>query len=263
MFRENPLKNKLLAGDRALACWLHLASPIAAEIIALCGFEGALIDLEHGPIDYHDATHLMQAMNGFEISPIIRVPWNDPVEIKRALDIGAEGIMVPSVETAEAAQQVVSACHYPPRGIRGAAHILNRAASYGLAGDAYLETGGKQLLVICQIETRKGVNNLESILAVEGIDMLFIGPNDLSGDISGVGDYGNPEFIAALARAEKLIAASDKWLGGIPRPDDSPRQMLERGYDFVISGSDVLMLRDSALKNLQNNQLPARRKSRG
>ena len=107
MYRENALKKKLLSGTPALSCWLHLASPIAAEIMALVGFDGAVIDFEHGPIDYFGATTLMQAMSATPTSPIIRVPWNDPVQIKRALDTGAEGIMVPSVDTSEAAEAAV------------------------------------------------------------------------------------------------------------------------------------------------------------
>lgn len=253
MYRENTLKKKLLAGDPALACWLHLASPIAAEIISLIGFDGALIDLEHGPVDYLGATILMQAMSGTPTSPIIRVPWNDQVEIKRALDAGAEGIMVPNVDSAEAAQAAVSACHYPPRGVRGVAHILNRASSYGLESQRYLRDEGSELLVICQVESLEAVANIEKIVAVDGVDMLFIGPSDLSGDAGEVADFSNPVFVEALDRAEQVINESGKLLGGIPRPGDAPRDMFARGYDFVIAASDVLMLRDAALNNLQEN----------
>ncbi len=253
MYRENALKKKLLAGNRALSCWLHLASPIAAEVVSLAGFDGAVIDLEHGPTDYLGATVLMQAMSATATSSIIRVPWNDPVEIKRALDTGVEGIMIPSVDTPEAAKAVVSACHYPPRGTRGAAHILNRASSYGLEGKRYLQDKGRELMIICQIESLEAVENIEEIAAVDGIDMLFIGPSDLSGSAGGVADYTNPAFIDALAKAEQAICASAKLLGGIPRAGDSPRDMFARGYDLVISSSDVLLLRDAALKNLEEN----------
>lgn len=253
MYRENTLKKKLLAGDPALACWLHLASPVAAEIVSLVGYDGAVIDLEHGPVDYLGATALMQAMSATQTSSIIRVPWNDPVEIKRALDTGVEGIMVPSVDTPEAAQAAVAACHYPPRGIRGAAHILNRASSYGLESERYLCDQGRELLVICQVESLEAVANIEDITAVDGIDMLFIGPSDLSGSAGGVADFTNPSFVEALARAEQVIRESDKLMGGIPRPNDTPRNMFDRGYDFVIAGSDVLLLRDAALNNLSEN----------
>lgn len=254
MYRKNQLKKKLYEGHPALLFWSHLASPIAAEIMSLVGYDGAVIDMEHGPVDCLAATTLMQAMSGTSTSPIIRVPWNDPVAIKRALDTGVEGIMVPEVKTVAEAQSLVRACLYPPQGIRGAASVLNRAASYGLDHVKYLEENGKELLVIAQIESLDAVDNLEKIAAVDGIDVLFVGPNDLSGDCGKVGDYSNPIFIEALAKAEDIIKRSNKFLGGLPRACDSAGAMLGRGYDFVISASDVLMLRDAALQDLKTNR---------
>lgn len=254
MYRENHLKKQLFNGQKALVCWLHTASPIVAEIMALSGYDGAVIDLEHGPVDYLCATTMMQAMSASPTCPIIRVPWNDPVEIKRALDTGCEGIMVPEVNSAAEAEALVKACLYPRRGKRGAASVLNRASSYGLDNARYLEDNGKELLIIAQIESLEAVANLEQIAAVDGIDVLFIGPNDLSGDCGEIGHYSNPIFIEALAKAEDFIKQSHKFLGGLPRACDTAGAMLERGYDFVISASDVLMLRDTALQNLKTNR---------
>lgn len=250
MYRENALKKQLLAGDPALGCWLHLSSPVAAEIMALTGYPGVVIDLEHGPVDYLGATNLMQAMSATPASPIIRVPWNDPVEIKRALDTGTEGIMMPSIDTPAAAQAAVAACHYPPRGLRGAAHILNRASSYGLESTRYLRDQGRELLIICQIESLEAVGNLEQIAKVDGIDMLFIGAHDLSGSAGEVAEFANPIFVEAKAQAERIIRQSGRLLGGIPTPDDQPHAMFARGYDFVVGSSDVLLLRDAALDHL-------------
>jgi 2-keto-3-deoxy-L-rhamnonate aldolase RhmA len=254
MYRENHLKKQLVSGQKTLACWLHSASPIIAEIIGLVGYDGAVIDLEHGPNNYLSATSLMQSMSGGSICPIIRVPWNDPVAIKRALDSGCEGIMAPEVNSAAEAEAFVRACLYPPKGKRGAASVLNRASSYGLDNAKYLADNGKELLIIAQIESLEAVANLEQIVAVEGIDVLFIGPSDLSGDCGQIGDYQNPVFCEALARTEEIIKKSNKFLGGLPRANDSARAMLARGYDFVISGSDVLMLRDAALQDLKTNR---------
>lgn len=212
-----------------------------------------MIDLEHGPVDYLGATALMQAMSATSTSSIIRVPWNDPVEIKRALDTGVEGIMVPSVDTVEEAQAAVAACRYPPQGLRGAAHILNRASSYGLDSERYLRENFSELLVICQVESLDSVTNVEEIAAVDGIDMLFIGPLDLSGSAGELGNFTNPTFVDALARAEQVVGESNKLLGGIPRPDDSPLEMFARGYNLVVSSSDALLLRDAALNDLLQN----------
>jgi 2-keto-3-deoxy-L-rhamnonate aldolase RhmA len=257
MYRVNHLKKQLYSGHKTLACWLHSASPVIAEIMALSGYDGAVIDLEHGPDNYLSATTLMQAMSAALTCPIIRVPWNDHVEIKRALDTGCEGIMVPEVNSVVEAEALVSACLYPPLGKRGAASVLNRASSYGLNNSKYLEDNGSELLIIAQIESLEAVKNLEGIAAVDGIDILFIGHGDLSGDCGKIGDYTNPIFIDALGKAEKIIKASGKYLGGLPRPSDSASSMLCRGYDFVISASDVLMIRDAAVQDLELNRRPA------
>ncbi len=254
MYRENQLKKKLYAGEQALGCWLHTCSPVVAEIIALSGYDGAVIDLEHGPDTYLSATHLMQAMSAAPTCSIIRVPWNDHVHIKRALDTGCEGIMVPEVGSAEEARALVRASLYPPKGRRGAASVLSRCSSYGLHNATYLPDNGKELLIIAQIESLRAVDNLEEIAAVDGIDVLFIGHGDLSGDCGQIGDFDNPKFIEAVNKAEEVIKKSNKFLGGLPRPNDTPKQMLERGYDFVISASDVLMIRDAALHDLQINR---------
>lgn len=254
MYRVNQLKKKLYAGEKTLACWLHTSSPIVAEIMALSGYDGAVIDLEHGPDTYLSATHLMQAMSAAPTCPIIRVPWNDHVQIKRALDTGCEGLMVPEIGSAEEARALVHASLYPPKGKRGAASVLSRSSSYGLHNSTYLPDNGKELLIIAQIESLRAVENLEEIAEVEGIDVLFIGHGDLSGDCGQIGDYDNPQFIEAVGRAEEIIKKSNKFLGGLPRPNDSPKQMLDRGYDFVISASDVLMIRDAALRDLETNR---------
>lgn len=253
MYRVNPLKKKLRKGEQALSCWLHLASPVAAEIVSLIGYDGAIIDLEHGPTDYLGATMLMQAMSASLTSPIIRVPANDEVAIKRALDTGPEGIMIPSVDNLAAAKAAVTACLYPPQGTRGVAHILNRASSYGLEDQRYLADKASELLIICQIESLEAIDNIQTIAKIPEIDMLFIGPVDLSGSVGALADFTNTEFKQARFRAESLIQQNGKLLGGIPIPGDSPREMFSRGYSFVVASSDVLLLRDAAQRNLAEN----------
>jgi len=250
MYRHNPLKQHLHQGQKALSCWLHLDNPVAAEILALAGFDALVIDHEHGPGSINSAISLMQAMNGTSCSPIVRVPWNDRIYLKRILDAGAEGIMVPSVDTAEQARAVVDACRYPPLGERGAAYPLVRASSYGLEAEQYLADNGRELLIICQIETVEAIRNIDQLLAVEGVDMWFIGPVDLSGSVGQLGDFENPEFLRLKQQAEQAVVASNKWLGGLPWGEDTARKMFERGYDLTIGASDVLMLRDRASEYL-------------
>lgn len=251
MYRANPLKQKLRDAKKVLGCWLHLESTIAAEMLALSGFDFLVIDHEHGPGSIMSAINTMQAMNGTDCVPLVRVPWNDTVYLKRILDAGAEAIMVPSVETAEEAEAVVKACHYPPKGVRGAGYPLVRASSYGLDGERYRDDNGKELLIICQVETVKAVENIDALLAVEGVDMWFIGPMDLSASVGKLGDLEDPEFKAYKRKAEEAIVASDKLLGGLPWAADPADAMFARGYDLAVGASDVIMLRESALEHLK------------
>ena len=132
MYRPNTLKQRLAAGKKALGCWLQINSPIAAEVLALCGYDFLLIDNEHGPASLSDSVALLQAMSAFPVASMMRVPWNDPVYLKRALDIGVESVMIPAIDTREQAEQAVRACRYPPAGFRGSAYQIVRGASYGI-----------------------------------------------------------------------------------------------------------------------------------
>lgn len=251
VYRKNTLKVRLASGHKGLGCWLHLESTMAAEVVALCGFDAVMIDHEHGPGSVMSAIALMQTLKGTSCTGLVRVPWNDPVYLKRILDAGAEGVMVPSVETADEAKAVVAACRYPPQGFRGAAHTIVRASSYGIESEQYLADNGRELMVICQIESAQAVANVDQLLAVEGVDMWFIGPMDLSASLGKPGQLDDPEFIALMRKAEKAVAASDKMLGGLAVPDDPPSALFERGYDFALGASDILMLRNAALEHIE------------
>ena len=246
MNENNRVKQRLQAGEHALVCWLHLSSPIAAEIVAQAGYDGVLIDHEHGPGDFLNATALMQASGAGGCTPIMRVPWNDPIYIKRALDSGVQGVMVPNVQSAEEAAAAVAACRYPPQGIRGMATQIARCADYGAMSDKYIRGWNEQLLVICQIETPLAVDNVGSIAAVEGVDMLFVGPSDLSASAGHTSDLGHPEVSALIAEVETRTRVAGKWLGSIPLPGRDARALFADGYDLVISASDVSLLRLAA-----------------
>lgn len=251
MHSRNSFKKRMLEGKRGFGCWLHLGSPVAAELLALAGFDALIIDHEHGAGDFAGAVQLMQAMSATPASPIIRVPWNDAVALKRALDIGPQGVIVPSVNSAEEARAAVAACRYPPEGIRGAAYGLVRASDYGMAANEYFKGVNENLLIACQIETAAAVDAVPEIAAVDGVDMLFIGPIDLSGSIGKLGQFDDSEIIALRERAEAAIKASGKLLGGLAVPNLSIADMAERGYDFVTAASDITLLRDAALAQLK------------
>ncbi len=235
-------------GRKQLGAWVNMESPIATEIMAGAGFDFIMIDQEHGPGNAMTAIAQQQAIRagGTDIA-MLRVWDNDAQLIKKALDTGIDGLMVPLVETAEAARSVVDACRLPPHGARGVAPGNVRAARYGYEKDAFIENRGLDVLVITQVETEATVANLGDIGATDGIDMLFIGRNDLSSSIGRLHDQTSPEAAELLGDAERRIRESGRLLGGIPAPFDSAAAMFERGYDLVIAVADHALLRDGAL----------------
>ncbi len=201
------LKKRMSTQGAQFGCWLEMFSPIAAEVVSQAGYDFVLIDLEHGPGSYLDAISLMQAIQGRDCAPLMRVPSNDEVALKRALDTGVAGVMVPAVNTAAEAEAAVAACHYPPRGRRGMAAAIVRGADYGLRTAEYIECAGA-LLVMCQIESAEAVENVTAVAAVEGVDMLFVGPFDLSAGVGHVGQPDHPEVCALIARVEAAAQAA-------------------------------------------------------
>ena len=251
MFRDNPLKRRLAGGGRALGCWLNMVSPVAAEIVGLAGYDCVMIDHEHGPGALYDAVGLMQAVAASGASPLMRVPWNDAVYVKRALDLGVEGLMFPRIGSADEARAAVAATRYPPAGVRGAAIGSVRASDYGLAGERYRDRANDNLVVICQIESVEGVTAIPEIARVPGVDVLFIGPYDLSGDVGKLGRFDDPEVRHLIERAERAILDSGICYGGIPSPLRSTAQLLAVGCRLVISGSDIGFVRKGALAEVQ------------
>ncbi|MEO3431797.1 aldolase/citrate lyase family protein [Inquilinus sp. CAU 1745] len=246
MFRRNALKDRLKNGRAGLGCWLTTGNPVISEVVALSGYDAIMLDHEHGPGTFPDAIACLQAISGTPTTGLMRVPWNDPIYLKRALDIGVEGVMIPSISTAGEAEEAVAACRYPPRGRRGVAYTIARAADYGNAVARYEAEAEEELLIIVQIETAEGFANIESIAAVDGIDMLFIGPNDLSGSLGRLREFDHPEIRGAILDAEKRIKTTGKWLGSLPSLGRDPAAMAAAGVDFVVASADLGLLRGGA-----------------
>ena len=236
-FRPNRLKERLAAGGSAVGCWQFTTSPDVAELLGLCGFDALLIDHEHGPGGLESLIAILRATDSSTTTRLVRVPANDPVVLKRVLDCGAEGVMIPMLESAEQARAAVAACRYPPAGMRGAAFTVTRGSGYGTAAD-YPARIDERLLVIGQIES------LAAIDAVDGIDVLLIGPLDLSGSAGQLGRMDHPAVRDAITRAEAAILASGAVLGGVAANPDDARAMLARGYRLVLATSDLHLLRD-------------------
>lgn len=244
------LKARLKAGEKLLGAWTSSDSPDNAEVMALAGVDFILMDHEHGQAAIPDAIAQLRAIQGTRCAGLLRAPWNDMVFIKRVLDAGIHGIMVPQVNTPEEARAVVAACRYPPLGIRGAAGSV-RAASYGLDMD-YFGRAADELIIIVQVETPQGVENAGAIAAVEGVDMIFIGPRDLSANIGKLNRMDDPELLGLIAKIEQATLKSGKALGTIAATGAAAKQLFDRGYGLIISGSDLTHLRTGVAQMMKD-----------
>lgn len=245
MYRPNALKKRLKNGGKILGCWATLGHPHVCEILAMAGYDYLLVDQEHGIGEPSMLIPILQAVAATPCTVVVRVPANDPVYLKRVLDAGAEAVMIPGVDTVEDAKAAVAACRYPPLGRRGSATGSIRASNYGLAGADYAKTAADNTLIICQIESARAVDNVEAIGTVDGVDVLFLGPNDLSGSIGKLGEFKDKQVLDLLARAESGMKRTGKAMGAIPHAGRSWQDLLEAGYAMMTCTSDARLLRES------------------
>lgn len=238
---ENRLKHMLKAGRKTAGAWAQLCSPTSAEILCRAGFDWILIDMEHSPADLQTLVAQLQAMGTYGVVPLVRAPWNDLVWIKRILDAGAFGVMIPAVNTREQAIAAVQACKYPPVGVRGIAGSP-RAAGFGRDTAGYLKRANDEILVILQVETPQAIEHLEEIGKVPGVDALFIGPMDLSTSMGHLGNPAHPEVQAAIATVEAKAKALGMPLGTISAGWEQAKALYDRGYQLVTLLSDVILL---------------------
>jgi 4-hydroxy-2-oxoheptanedioate aldolase len=245
MYRPNALKKRLQGGGKILGCWATLGHPHVCEILAMAGYDYLLVDQEHGIGEPSMLVPILQAVSATPCTVVVRVPANDPVYLKRVLDAGVEAVMIPSIDTVEDAKAAVAACRYPPKGRRGSATGSIRAANYGMVSPEYARTAADNTLIICQIESAKAVDNVAGIGAVDGVDVLFLGPNDLSGSIGKLGEFKDPAVLDLLARAEAGMKKTGKAMGAIPHAGRSWQQLLEAGYAMMTCTSDARLLRES------------------
>jgi 2-dehydro-3-deoxyglucarate aldolase/4-hydroxy-2-oxoheptanedioate aldolase len=238
----NSLKTRLKARKKTIGAFLQTLSPVAAEILSRAGFDWLIVDLEHAPGDFANLQAQLQAMNGSGVVPFARSPWNDAVAIKRILDTGVMGVLIPYVNTRAEAEAAVAACKYPPRGIRGVAGSP-RAAGYTRNAKSYLASANADTIVMIAVETAEAVEHLDEILAVEDLDGIFIGPMDLASSIGYLGDPTVPAVQAVIAAIEKKVLASDKFLGTVATTWETASACFERGYQWLILMQDGAALR--------------------
>jgi 4-hydroxy-2-oxoheptanedioate aldolase len=243
---KNALKARLAQGLPCFGTWLHTASPNVAEMVGYCGLDFVIIDLEHGPGGVETATAMMQAMAAGGTTAMVRIPSGDPAYLKRIVDDGAQAVLIPMVNTAAEARGIVDACLYPPRGQRGNAAIVVRGSRYGLIED-YVARAHEEMLIVPQIETVAAVDNAGAIASVPGIDMVFIGPVDLSGSAGLPGETGAPEVERLIAKSLAAIRAAGKPAGTVPRQGRDWPALFADGFALVATGSDLIHIRAGAL----------------
>lgn len=250
MYRPNLLKQRLKKGEKVFGSWNVLASAFATEVMGYAGFDFIIIDQEHGVGDLTTLGHQFQALSGTPTTALVRVPGHDGAYIRRVLDLGAEGLVVPSVNTAAEARAIVETCYYPPFGSRGAAPGTIRASSFGAEAAPYARTANDNTLLICQIETVEGVNNAADIAAVDGVDMLFVGPYDLSASAGFMGEMSHPQVVALIEKVEAVAKAAGKPLGSILRPGVALKEVYDRGYQLISTGNDASRLRAACVADV-------------
>jgi len=238
---RNHFKAALRAGRPQLGLWNSLCSNFSTEVIAGAGFDCIVLDMEHSPNEVFGVLSQLQAIAPYEgVSAIVRPPWNDPVIIKRVLDVGAQTLLIPYVQNVDEARRAVEATRYPPDGFRGVA-VATRANKWGRVKD-YFKRVNDELCVIVQLETSVALEHLEAIAALDGIDCIFIGPSDLSASLGHLGNAQAPEVRAAIDDAFARTKRSGKAAGILMTVEADAQRYLKEGVEFVAVGSDVGLL---------------------
>lgn len=236
---EHQFRKKLNDGELLIGTMITLNSLEVAEILKLAGYDWLFLDAEHGAFQALDMQSILQA-SGSYTPCLVRVPTNDEVSIKKALDIGAAGIIVPSVNTRKQAEKVVRLSKFPPQGNRGVG--LSRASSYGFKFQEYLEKANEETAVIIQVEHIESVKNVEDIVQVKGVDAVFVGPYDLSASLGIMGKVDHPKVTAAVARVTEVCKDAGISLGIFGISAEAVKPYIKRGYTLIAVSADILML---------------------
>ncbi len=243
---KNILKDRIRKGEVIFGCFCGLAHPDVTERLSRYGLDYIILDGEHSPMSYETMRVLMQAMNGSSCTPLVRPPWNDMVTIKRVLDIGAYGLIIPWVSSKEEAESSVQACKYPPEGLRGCSP--RRAGHFDLD---YVRTANDEILIVVQIETARAVENIDEILAVKGIDGIFVGPEDLGLSLGFHGQaWGEARYMEAMSTIVAAFKKAGKPAGIAARPDIM-KWVLENGFTFPTALNADGYLRRGCLETLK------------
>ncbi|MDA4131031.1 MAG: aldolase/citrate lyase family protein [Thaumarchaeota archaeon] len=249
---KNPLREKLYSGKTSFGTWITIGSPDVTDTLKQLNFDWFLFDTEHSYFSIETVRNMMLSLSGSKIVPLVRVGISDQYLIKRALDIGSYGILVPLVNTPEEAERVVNYSKYPPVGSRGVGPV--RAAGYGNNLHDYVTTANEAVLVGVQVETMEALSNAESIAETKGVDLLFVGPSDLTISMGLVTDRGNQKVADAMQSVVKICERSGKIPGTLAATPEEAKKWEKLGFKFISLGSDSKYLFQGAKSFLELSQ---------
>ena len=238
---QNTFKKALVSGETVFGCWMSFAEACTAEVMGHAGFDWLLIDGEHSANDIRSIRDQIVALKDTPSEIVVRVPVGETWIIKQALDMGAQSILVPMVETAEQARELVKACRFPPEGTRGVGYGVGRVSNFGQMSD-YGQTADEQICLVVQVESKIGLENLEDIVAVDGVDGVFIGPADLSASLGYLGQTMHPDMQETILNALTRISDGGKAAGILTTDDGMIKASLDAGARFVAVAMDIALL---------------------
>ena len=242
----NPFLSAIKNKQKQIGLWVSLSNNFAAEVVASAGFDWVLCDMEHCPNELNSLLGQLQVFSASDTTAIVRPDWNDPVKVKRILDLGAQGLLFPMIQSVKEAEQAVAATRYPPRGIRGVS-TSTRANAFGRKAD-YFERVEDETTVIVQIETRAALDQAEQIAAVDGVNAVFFGPADIGADLGHLGNLKSDAVWEAIWPVASKLIAQDVPIGTLVFDVDFAKQLLNEGFTFVACGSDTSLLARGADK---------------
>jgi len=245
------LRQRLLNGETLLGCWAVLGSPSTGEILGQSGFDWVLIDMEHGLVDESAALGILQALGATPAGAVVRVLKAEPPIVQRILDMGAEGVMFPRLQNAEEVAGAIAATRYQPSGRRGVARIV-RATGYGVHFDEYLQQARDRILNVVQIENQEALAGVDAIAAIDGVDVLFIGPSDLTAALGIFRQFDHPLFRDAVAACAAAARKNGKVAGALLSTPDDISMYCELGYRFLALGSDAGFVAGGAKSALES-----------
>ncbi|HKO91351.1 MAG TPA: 2-dehydro-3-deoxyglucarate aldolase [Polyangiaceae bacterium] len=256
---QDPLPNRFRQSvrdkQRLIGCWASLASPISTEVLGYAGFDWLLLDGEHAPNDLQTLLPQLLALKDSPSAAVVRPEWAEPILLKRLLDLGVYNFLMPFIESAEQARAAVAATRYPPQGIRGIA-VAQRSNRYGYCPD-YFERINDNICVLVQIESRAGVEAVDAIARVDGVDGLFIGPSDLSASLGHLGNPKHPDVQRAMQRIVDVAGVHDKPVGILSSVEEDIQRYLDMGMTCVAVGMDVVLLRNASRQLAERYKLQA------